>query len=122
MTAADEFRKRGKQYAHQSDAVIHPMRGQCVVREIDPPRGLVTLIELDPEGRRVHRGIVLAHGAPAFLSYDSLTSPEVPWDLKVGDEVVYVWIHNEREFTKRWHDGGPASWIPQAAIMAVIEP
>lgn len=92
------------------------MRGQCVVREVDRPS---LIIDVSPwKDRKHHRGVVLALGEPAFL-VDVAGAPRVPWDCMVGDEVLYVYVHNHTGFTRPWLDGQLATWIPQACVLGV---
>lgn len=91
------------------------MRGQCVVREIDPRGGTLWT---PPQKQNTHRGVVLGLGPPATDD----NGVEQPWGFGVGAVVQYVWTHHERNFTVPWPDDGkPASWIPQSNVLAVIE-
>lgn len=70
------------------------------------------------QGKRAkssHRGTVLAMGAPAL----SKKGIEIPPGFEVGDEVQYVYVHNQQEFTKEWIDGGVCTWVPQECVIAV---
>lgn len=109
---------------------ISPLRGRVVVRPIVPKR--IGLIDLAPmqrdwdrqaderagiKARSSHKGVVLAVGAPAR----NKGGAEVPHGFKVGDTVVYVWNHNEKNFTHPWEDGGEGAWIAQEEVLGVIE-
>ena len=100
--------------------MIRPMRGQCVVREL-PWQRPVVIWTPDPEKRSVtwYRGRVLALGAPALLEPNTPGSPEVPWDIKVGDVVVYGFVHNKDAHTRAWSDGEAATWIPQGYTLTI---
>lgn len=111
---------------------VRPLRGRVVVRELESlvsPGGIVfppAQRDWEREAARdkgiraksSHRGVVLDMGPPARAS---IGEREVEPGFKVGDTVQYVWAHNEREFTKEWVDGKPASWISQECVLAVIE-
>jgi co-chaperonin GroES (HSP10) len=115
----------------QQHTKIRPLRGRVVVREIETlvsPNGIVfpsMQRDWDREADRnkgikamsSHRGIVLDMGPPARTKKGAEISP----GFRVGDTVQYKWTHNEREFTKEWSDGKPASWISQDCVLAVIE-
>jgi hypothetical protein len=75
-----------------------PMRGQAYVRMLEPPVGLVRLTGINPRDQKNHLGEIVALGAPSRLSAHP-DSPEVPWDVKVGDKVVFVlgaWLDRMR--------------------------
>jgi co-chaperonin GroES (HSP10) len=91
------------------------MRGQAVIRETSARPSVIWTPE-DKEQRH-HRGTILALGKPALTEGHA----EVPWECAVGDEVIFTWQHNEKEFTKTWTDGKPACWIPQKLVHAVVE-
>jgi hypothetical protein len=59
---------------------------------------LLTLLRPDPKKQQVHRGMVLDLGEPGTLDGHP-ESPVVPWDVKVGDVVVFVmgvWLDSMR--------------------------
>lgn len=94
---------------------IHPMRGQVVVRELFESSPIWRPDA--PRDRRIHRGTVLALGAPARTS----RGVEVPFGFGVGDVVLYSFVHNEAAFTCPWTDGGKATWVPQFCVSAVVD-
>jgi len=99
---------------------FRPMRGQVVVREIKDEyatiRGVYRLGG-NPREVKIHRGTVLAIGAPMLTAKGA----EVPHGFSGGDVVLYSFQHNERAFTYPWSDDKPATWIPQWAVSAVLE-
>lgn len=66
--------------------------------------------------RTWHRGTVLAMGSPATRH-----GHDVPHGFKVGDRVLFHWIHNEKSWTFPWTDGDTAAVIPQECVDAVLE-
>lgn len=87
---------------HESPARVvgkyRPMRGQAYVLIDRIKSSLILMPDEDPREEKVHRGRVLALGPPAFLD-SSGGSPEVPWDVSVGDEVCFVlavWLDRMR--------------------------
>ena len=95
-----------------------PLRGRALVELLIPERsGLVWLVNKDPQDQATHRGRVLALGPPARLT-EHPSSPEMPWDCKVGDEVVFtfaVWLDKMRRF-------GRVAVVAQVEVLAVVEP
>ena len=95
---------------------VRVMRGQCVVREIEPI-GSASLWTPGPGQReqKTHRGVVLAIGKPAIHG-----KCEVPWGFDVGDVVQFHFEHNQEAATRTWpEDGKPATWLPQVCVVAV---
>jgi co-chaperonin GroES (HSP10) len=71
-------------------------------------------IKIDKESQRA---IVLGKGAPAEEN-----GHEVPHGFEVGDEVVYVYHHNEKwSEGHTWTDGGPVVYVAQEEILAVVQ-
>jgi hypothetical protein len=56
-------------------------------------------------------------GAPA----QTRKGAEVAHGFAVGDEVLFVWTHHEKTWTRPWTDGELAAWIPQENVLAVVE-
>lgn len=111
-------------------ATVKPLRGRVVIRPDSPTHfGHIVLPDMHRDwkreadrslGRRAqssHRGRVLAMGEPAR----NPAGHEVPHGFKVGDAVVYVWTHNEKEFTKPWTDGQECCWVSQEEVISVID-
>lgn len=113
-------------------ASVKPLRGRVVIKpKIEDTYGSLVLPSMHRDwqreaerykGRRAqssHRGTVVAMGAPA-KHYPSET--EIPPGFAVGDEVFFVWTHNEKEFTKPWGDSEEeVAWVPQMNVLGVIE-
>jgi hypothetical protein len=96
---------------------ITPRRGFAVVREIRPSSGTLWQPDDNPRDVKTHRGVVLALGAPSIYG-----GHEVPWPIRVGDEVQYHWDHNEPGSTAPWpEDGLDASWIMHNELDGVWE-
>lgn len=109
---------------------VRPLRGRVVLRPLYPIKiGLIHLPGMTQDWEREsqrdkgiramssHRGRVLAMGAPAYAP-DGRS--EVPHGFEVGDEVVFIWRHNEREYTRTWTDGEPCCWVAQEHVQAVM--
>lgn len=96
---------------------IRLLRGQVVIREITAQSSLLWSPVLKGRDIQIHRGTVLAKGPPMLFN----NKYEMDHGFEVGDEVLYIWVHNESTYTREWEDGQPASWIPQQAIQGVIE-
>lgn len=68
-----------------------------------------------PREQKSHRGTILALGPPARQGRGN--GPEIPWDCKPGDRVVFVyavWLERMRKF-----DG--IAVVAQAEVLGVIE-
>ena len=111
-------------------STVKPLRGRVVIRPDVPTHiGHIVLPDMANDWRREaqhslgkkamssHRGRVLAMGPPAI----NPAGQEVPHGFKVGDAVVYVWAHNEQEFTKPWTDGHDCCWVSQEEVIGVID-
>ena len=111
-------------------ACVRPLRGRVVLRPHEPRRiGLIHLPDqsadwtreaqkkLGIKAKSSHRGTVLAMGEPALSS----GGVEVEPGFAVGDDVVFVWKHSEKNFTQPWVDGGPCCWVGQEHVLAVHE-
>ena len=73
--------------------------------------------ELGIKAQSSHSAIVLAKGPPALEH-----GHERPHLFEVGDEVVYVYHHNEKwSDGHTWEDGGPVIYVAQEEILAVVE-
>lgn len=95
---------------------ITPMRGQVVLREIHEEHRVWR--PTNPRDVKIHRGRVIALGAPMRTT----SGAEVPYEFKVGDVVLFSFVSNEKKVaTNTWSDGEPALWIPQWAISAVVD-
>lgn len=116
---------------HYGGRHISPLRGRVVVRPTVPTQiGRIVLPPMYRDWQRdatkakgikamsSSRGRVLAMGAPAR----NAAGVEVPHGFKVGDEVIFVWTHNEANFTHPWEDGEESAWISQEEVQGVIEP
>ncbi len=105
------------------------LRGQLVVREqlnadtahyrhiVVPDVSTEHDAKAVARARKWHRGTVLQIGAPALTKDGAEVEPE----YKVGDTVIFHWIHHEESWTRPWTDGELACWLPQAAVDAVLE-
>lgn len=109
---------------------MKPLRGRVVIREHEPKQiGSIIVPDQAHQNERdyqhsqglnamsSHRATVLAIGAPMLTS----TGVEVPHGFGVGDEVVFVWHHNEQMNRQTWHDGKPCNWVTQSEVIAVID-
>ena len=109
---------------------VKPLRGRVVIRPDSPTHiGPIVLPDMVRDWKREadrslgkkamssHRGRVLALGPPAL----NPAGQEVPHGFGVGDTVIYVWNHNEAEFTKPWTDGEECCWIAQEEVIGVID-
>jgi hypothetical protein len=106
------------------DGRVRLLRGQVVIRELDPSSDVLWLPTEDPKSRTVktHRGVVLGMGEPSRL-FDGAYAPKVPWGFEVGDVVQYHFTHNLEAHTRPWPpDGRDATWISQSMVDGVIEP
>lgn len=75
-----------------------PMRGQAYIEMVAEKSSLIVMPDANPHDEKSNRGKVLALGPPARLT-DHPDSPMVPWDIAVGDEVVFVlavWLDRMR--------------------------
>jgi co-chaperonin GroES (HSP10) len=73
---------------HQEDCGGEYMIGRIVVpANVDPHRTDRDKQFGDRSKRKIHRGVVLALGKPAFEH----TGIERPWTIEVGDEVLYTY-------------------------------
>lgn len=96
---------------------VRLMRGQIVVREVNPT-GSATLWTPDPRARDVktHTGKVIAVGPPALTRRGA----EVPLGIVAGDTIQFHYVHHQEAHTRVWpEDGLPAVWVPQAAVDGV---
>lgn len=67
---------------------------------------------------QAHRAKVLGFGPPAFM----YPGRELPHGFRVGDEVAFVWAHNENWSADQvWEDGEPCVYISQEEVQAVYE-
>lgn len=102
---------------------IRLMRGQCVVRELQPPAS-ERIWTPDPSARDTHThcGLVLGLGPPCFLDGHP-DSPLVEWGFEVGAVVQFHFgVEGTQESrTRAWVDGKPATWLAQVEIDAVHE-
>ena len=109
-----------------------PLPGRIVIRPLVPTRhGLLVIPDMQRDwdrkaeeskgklARASHRGRVLCKGEPARTKHGGA---EVPHGFEVGDEVVYTWVHSEKNNTQTWVDGDECVWIPQEAVQAVVDP
>lgn len=113
MTAKDSHGMVQGQY--------RPMRGQAYVQVLQQKSKLVIELDKDPREVHSHRGIVLALGEPARLT-DHPDSPEVPWGVEVGQEVVYamfVWLDKMRVLS--FKDDGAVCVVAQGELCGVVE-
>jgi co-chaperonin GroES (HSP10) len=103
---------------------VRLLRGQVVVREESGHYSSVHGLWTPPGERKKEEariGTVLALGPPAFLDYSG-RCVEVPYLFDVGDRIVFAWVSNPFHFTLPWPpDGKPASWVPQGAVLGVLE-
>ena len=111
--------------AKDSHGMVHgqyrPMRGQAYVQVLQQKSKLVIELDKDPREVHSHRGIVLALGEPARLT-DHPDSPEVPWGVEVGQEVVYamfVWLDKMRVLS--FKDDGAVCVVAQGELCGVVE-
>lgn len=77
-----------------------PMRGQAYIRPIQEKSSLIIELDRDPREVLSHRGMVIRLGPP-MRTTEHEDSPEIPWDVKEGDEVVYnlfAWLDRMRSF------------------------
>jgi hypothetical protein len=111
---------------------VKPLRGRVVIRPIiETQIGSLHLPQMHRDWQREadryagkkaqssHRGIVVAMGDPVTHHPSGV---DIPPGFEVGDEVFYVWSHNEKEFTKPWGDGSfEVAWVPQMNVLGVVE-
>ena len=118
------------------DASLHEprrvrlLRGQVVVREIGAnERSVILQPDPDQNDVQIHRGRVIAMGAPALncktddrgrCTSITCRHVEVPHGFKTGDEVIYVFVHHREAWTRNWTDGKLATWVPQSAIQGIV--
>lgn len=107
---------------HEEPRRIRPMRGQVIVREIKDEYATIRGVWRPPSNPRdikIHRGRVLAMGAPMRTT----SGAEVPYEFAVGDVVLFSFVSNEAKVaTNVWEDGEKAVWLPQWVISAVVLP
>jgi len=110
---------------------VRLLRGQVVIRERERASETIWTPAEHASKVRTHRGTVLALGPPALRSsmrWDATEREwifrqiEVPHGFAAGDEVIYQFVHHQQNWTREWVDGKPATWVPQEAVDAVIEP
>lgn len=97
-----------------------PMRGQAYVRIIPERSSLIIHADAKPQDCKSYRGRVLALGKPARLT-DHPDAPEVPWDVQVGDEVLFslfVWMDRMRVLST---DEGKVVVVAQGEVLACRE-
>jgi len=117
MSAADVM--NAKESHGMVRGTYRPMRGQAYVRVVHPKSSLLVLSEDKEENS--HRGVVLALGEPARLT-DHPDSPELPWGVEVGDEVVYamfVWLDKMRVMQFAGH--GEVCVVAQGELCGVLD-
>jgi co-chaperonin GroES (HSP10) len=68
--------------------------------------------------RSSHLGRVLAVGEPARTPKGGA---EIPHGFAPGDEVVFIYTHNEKGWETPWEDGEPCKMIPQQNVLAIVE-
>lgn len=107
---------------------VRPLRGRVVIRPSEVKKiGLIHIPDMasdwdrkaqHSQGKKAkssHTGEVIAMGPPALAS----GGQEIPPGFEVGDMVQFVFVHNEKEFTKEWVDGTQVVWVPQECVIAV---
>ena len=98
-----------------------PMRGRAFVEVIQQKSRIILGLDVDPRDEISHRGRVLALGPPARLT-DDPASPEVPWDVEVGDEIVFVIDGVYRGRVIDWRNvRGQVCVVSQGEICGVYE-
>lgn len=79
-------------------AKYRPMRGQAYIRMEPETSPVLHLLPTKPDDQKSHRGTVLDLGEPARIGeYEG--APECPWDIHVGDVVVFnlfAWLDKMR--------------------------
>ena len=118
---------------------IRPLRGRALLRrhetehgEYALPSGIIVPANVDPDrgvgdqqfysrdgndrpAKRIHRGIVVALGPPAFVHDKTADAATVPWHVEIGQEVWYVYAL-ALEKVRRWEDHVV---VGQAEVQAV---
>jgi co-chaperonin GroES (HSP10) len=107
------------------------LRGRVAVRMHEPKQeGLIKLPDQyydnererqHSEGSRTqasHTGRVLAAGEPARTPKGDAP---IPHGFGVGDDVVVVFTHSEKNARVIWDDGEPCHLFPQANVLAIVE-
>jgi hypothetical protein len=73
--------------------------------------------------RKFHVGTVIAMGPPAETRRRPGGRGGVPVlpEFRIGDRVVFHWVHLEKSWTFTWPDGERVAMIPQECVDAVVE-
>ena len=111
---------RVKFFAQEMSAKFRPMRGQCYVEVFREKSSTVIALMGDPLDDRYYCGRVLALGEPARLT-DDPRSPELSWDVSVGDRVLFEpQVAMDRMRTFRMEGvRGDVMVVAQIEVMAV---
>lgn len=100
-----------------------PMRGQAYVQMLERRSSILIDPGEDPRDHKgCHRGRIFALGPPARLA-EHAYSPVVPWDCKVGDEIVFnlfTWLDKFRTMRLFGVDG-LVMVVAQGEIHGVVE-
>jgi co-chaperonin GroES (HSP10) len=111
-------------------AHVRWLRGRCLLRRDDsevrehvrpsgiivPDRGLFN--EHAERGVTIHRGKVLAFGPPARMGD---LGPLVPWDINVGDVVIYTYGVAMQKTRTFGVEGAELVVVAQEELVAVYE-
>jgi co-chaperonin GroES (HSP10) len=105
-----------------TDLKLRPLRGRAFIQrdakelgEYTTDGGIIVpaTVATNPRKLRIHRGVVLALGPPAFVH----GHVEMSWDCKVGDTVYFV-FDKALEKVRNFED---KAWVAQEEIQGVYE-